>query len=117
MLSGLIGLQRTDNNMDFTTWPQVNMINQKNYYTYVLKSSPHPDPFLFLLGLLDSPAEHNGWQKSFRRAKERHQKCLCAQCAVCEEVLAVHFVNDIIRTLLIARSFLLLPSISPNTLY
>lgn len=21
--------------MEFTTWPQVNMINQKNYYTYV----------------------------------------------------------------------------------
>ncbi|KAF2724499.1 actin-related protein, ARP8 class [Polychaeton citri CBS 116435] len=31
------GLQRTDNNMDFTTWPQVNMINQKNYYTDFLK--------------------------------------------------------------------------------
>ncbi len=29
------GLQRTDNNMEFTTWPQVPMINQKNYYTYV----------------------------------------------------------------------------------
>lgn len=29
----LVGLQRTDNNMEFTTWPQVNMINQKNYYT------------------------------------------------------------------------------------
>lgn len=29
------GLQRTDNNMEFTTWPQVNMINQKNYYTCV----------------------------------------------------------------------------------
>jgi len=29
----LAGLQRTDNNMEFTTWPQVNMINQKNYYT------------------------------------------------------------------------------------
>ena len=28
-----IGLQRTDNNMEFTTWPQVAMINQKNYYT------------------------------------------------------------------------------------
>lgn len=27
------GLQRTDNNMDLTSWPQVNMINQKNYYT------------------------------------------------------------------------------------
>ncbi|QIW95178.1 hypothetical protein AMS68_000696 [Peltaster fructicola] len=31
------GLQRTDNNMDLTTWPQVNMINQKNYYTDFLK--------------------------------------------------------------------------------
>ncbi len=33
------GLQRTDNNMEFTTWPQVPMINQKNYYTYVHLSS------------------------------------------------------------------------------
>lgn len=33
VLSLRIGLQRTDNNMDFTTWPQVSMINQKNYYT------------------------------------------------------------------------------------
>ena len=33
----LIGLERTDNNMDLTTWPQVNMINQKNYYTEYLK--------------------------------------------------------------------------------
>ncbi|OQO07960.1 hypothetical protein B0A48_06752 [Cryoendolithus antarcticus] len=31
------GLQRTDNNMEFSTWPQVNMINQKNYYTEFLK--------------------------------------------------------------------------------
>ncbi|KAL9102082.1 MAG: hypothetical protein Q9163_002731 [Psora crenata] len=31
------GLERTDNNMDLTTWPQVNMINQKNYYTEYLK--------------------------------------------------------------------------------
>ena len=30
---GKTGLQRTDNNMDLTTWPVVNMINQKNYYT------------------------------------------------------------------------------------
>lgn len=28
-----VGLERTDNNMDLTTWPQVVMINQKNYYT------------------------------------------------------------------------------------
>ncbi|KAI4202092.1 MAG: hypothetical protein LQ350_002759, partial [Teloschistes chrysophthalmus] len=31
------GLERTDNNMDLTTWPQANMINQKNYYTEYLK--------------------------------------------------------------------------------
>ena len=31
----LAGLARTDNNMEFTMWPQVNMINQKNYYTCV----------------------------------------------------------------------------------
>ena len=31
----LVGLERTDNNMDLTTWPQINPINQKNYYTYV----------------------------------------------------------------------------------
>lgn len=31
------GLARTDNNLDLTTWPQVNMINQKNYYTEFLK--------------------------------------------------------------------------------
>ncbi|EGP89779.1 actin-related protein, ARP8 class [Zymoseptoria tritici IPO323] len=31
------GLQRTDNNMDLTSWPQVGMINQKNYYTEFLK--------------------------------------------------------------------------------
>jgi actin-related protein 8 len=29
------GLERTDNNLELTTWPQVNMINQKNYYTFV----------------------------------------------------------------------------------
>ena len=31
------GLERTDNNMDLTTWPTVGMINQKNYYTEYLK--------------------------------------------------------------------------------
>lgn len=29
------GLERTDNEMDLSTWPQVSMINQKNYYTSV----------------------------------------------------------------------------------
>lgn len=32
----VIGLERTDNNMDLTTWPVVGMINQKNYYTFVV---------------------------------------------------------------------------------
>lgn len=27
-----LGLERTDNNMDLTSWPQVMPINQKNYY-------------------------------------------------------------------------------------
>ena len=27
------GLERTDNSMELTSWPQVTMINQKNYYT------------------------------------------------------------------------------------
>ncbi|KAF2843345.1 actin-like ATPase domain-containing protein [Patellaria atrata CBS 101060] len=31
------GLEKTDNNLDITTWPVVNMINQKNYYTEYLK--------------------------------------------------------------------------------
>jgi actin-related protein 8 len=29
----LLGLERTDNNMDLSSWPQVAAINQKNYYT------------------------------------------------------------------------------------
>ncbi|KAL9051926.1 MAG: hypothetical protein Q9162_005710 [Coniocarpon cinnabarinum] len=29
------GLEKTDNEMEFTSWPQVGMINQKNYYTRV----------------------------------------------------------------------------------
>lgn len=28
------GLERTDNGMKLTTWPDVTPINQKNYYTY-----------------------------------------------------------------------------------
>lgn len=35
----LSGLERTDNNLDLTTWPQVSMINQKNYYTSVFPVS------------------------------------------------------------------------------
>ena len=33
---GLIGLERTDNNLDLTNWPQITPINQKNYYTFVM---------------------------------------------------------------------------------
>ncbi|OKL57092.1 hypothetical protein UA08_07571 [Talaromyces atroroseus] len=29
------GLERTDNNMELSSWPQIAPINQKNYYTYV----------------------------------------------------------------------------------
>ena len=29
------GLQRQDNGMKQTSWPDIPMINQKNYYTYV----------------------------------------------------------------------------------
>jgi actin-related protein 8 len=32
-----IGLERTDNNMDLTSWPAIAAINQKNYYTEYLK--------------------------------------------------------------------------------
>ena len=34
-LTIISGLERTDNNMDLSSWPQVQAINQKNYYTYV----------------------------------------------------------------------------------
>ena len=30
------GLERTDNGMKQTSWPEVQMINQKNYYTSVI---------------------------------------------------------------------------------
>lgn len=30
-----LGLERTDNGMKPTSWPEVTPINQKNYYTYV----------------------------------------------------------------------------------
>lgn len=31
------GLERTDNNMELSSWPQIPPINQKNYYTYVVR--------------------------------------------------------------------------------
>ena len=33
-----IGLERTDNNMNLTSWPNITGINQKNYYTWVVSS-------------------------------------------------------------------------------
>lgn len=40
------GLERTDNGMKMTTWPEVAAINQKNYYTcatqpHLSRSSEH----------------------------------------------------------------------------
>lgn len=32
-----LGLERTDNNMELSSWPQIAPINQKNYYTYVVE--------------------------------------------------------------------------------
>jgi actin-related protein 8 len=29
----MAGLEKTDNDLDLTSWPVVQMINQKNYYT------------------------------------------------------------------------------------
>ncbi|KAK3177737.1 hypothetical protein Dsin_033216 [Dipteronia sinensis] len=37
MLNNIIGLERTDNNMDLTSWAVVQPINQKNYYVEFLK--------------------------------------------------------------------------------
>ena len=37
LTSSGIGLERTDNNMDVTSWPVIPAINQKNYYTEYLK--------------------------------------------------------------------------------
>ena len=43
------GLERTDNEMGLTTWPQVGMINQKNYYTEYLKRDDQILPLRLLL--------------------------------------------------------------------
>lgn len=34
------GLERTDNNMSLSSWPQIVAINQKNYYTYDPRIGP-----------------------------------------------------------------------------
>jgi actin-related protein 8 len=33
LTGGIVGLERTDNGMKLTSWPDVSPINQKNYYT------------------------------------------------------------------------------------
>ncbi|KAF1987182.1 chromatin remodeling complex subunit Arp8 [Aulographum hederae CBS 113979] len=55
------GLARTDNNLDLTIWPQVNMINQKNYYTEYLKRD---DQYLAYRTLQDE--NRNNMVKEFR---------------------------------------------------
>jgi len=35
LIISLVGLERTDNNLKSHTWPLIQMINQKNYYTFV----------------------------------------------------------------------------------
>ena len=39
------GLERTDNSMGLTSWPEVNPINQKNYYTEFLKRDDQILPY------------------------------------------------------------------------
>lgn len=39
------GLERTDNKMGLTSWPEVNPINQKNYYTEFLKRDDQILPY------------------------------------------------------------------------
>ncbi|KAL2355510.1 hypothetical protein BJ546DRAFT_691139 [Cryomyces antarcticus] len=51
------GLQRTDNNLELTTWPQVNMINQKNYYTSVTLRN-----LLIVLRIPNPPDPHQRWE-------------------------------------------------------
>jgi hypothetical protein len=61
----MAGLERTDNGMKQTSWPEVSMINQKNYYTCVY-TRPTPlffDPqyfFLFILYGLSSSHRYDG---------------------------------------------------------
>ncbi|EGD94638.1 chromatin remodeling complex subunit Arp8 [Trichophyton tonsurans CBS 112818] len=57
------GLQRTDNSMDLTSWPQVVAINQKNYYTDYLKRDDQ-----FLAYRLQNEENRNRMAKA---AKER----------------------------------------------
>jgi hypothetical protein len=54
------GLERTDNGMKQTSWPEVSMINQKNYYTSVTHiSKRYFHKMLFVLSIV-------GYMKSCR---------------------------------------------------
>ena len=70
--NGQLGLERTDNNLDLTNWPQVTPINQKNYYTFV-STHQATTQFCFLastLGNRTSLPRSRCWRfacKAFRR--------------------------------------------------
>jgi hypothetical protein len=86
-----VGLQRTDNNMEFTTWPQVNMINQKNYYTCVTLStlsSRHLTSLLPSRRRIAPPPKVtcNGRTQSARRPSQGQERRLCSQYTIREEV-------------------------------
>jgi hypothetical protein len=95
------GLQRTDNNMEFTTWPQVNMINQKNYYTCV--TFPHlPSTILdltsftpFSLSRVFPCSRRNGGTESARWPAKGQERCLRPEHPICEEVLTIALVTSI----------------------
>lgn len=72
--------------MEFTTWPQVNMINQKNYYTYVF-----PLNFAISSAFLRIGLQH-GREKGSRWIEEGKERCVCIECAIRPEVLP-HFVG------------------------
>ena len=51
--------------MDLTTWPQVNPINQKNYYTYVVTLIAKPSDLrrcspMFFVDFLSEIIRHTG---------------------------------------------------------
>merc|ERR1712093_349342 len=60
------GLQRTDNNMKQSSWPEVPMINQKNYYTEYMKRDDQILPFR-----LQNEANRD---KMIRNAKDRDRE-------------------------------------------
>ncbi|KPI36532.1 putative actin-related protein 8 [Cyphellophora attinorum] len=60
------GLERTDNNMDLTSWPVVPAINQKNYYTDYLKRDEQ------ILAVRTQQEEARG--KMVKEARERDRE-------------------------------------------